>query len=48
LLLKFLPPETIAAFGGAARFAQAVDDALDGVAELLARPAEIARLLGRI
>jgi L-seryl-tRNA(Ser) seleniumtransferase len=46
LLLKFVPPETLARFGGAAAFAAAVDASLDEVARALARPGELARLLG--
>ncbi len=47
LLLKFIPPEVLERFGGPDAFAAAVDAALDGVAELLGRPAELRSLLGR-
>jgi L-seryl-tRNA(Ser) seleniumtransferase len=35
LLLKFVPPETLARFGGAERFAEAVDEALGELATLV-------------
>ena len=47
LLLKFLPPETLARFGGAGRLAAAVDASLDEVARVLRHPAELRTLLGR-
>ncbi|GAA4895929.1 L-seryl-tRNA(Ser) seleniumtransferase [Stackebrandtia albiflava] len=34
LLIKFIPPETLAELGGAERFAEAIDDALDAVAAM--------------
>jgi L-seryl-tRNA(Ser) seleniumtransferase len=46
LLLKFVPPETLERFGGAASFARAVDESLDEVAPLLRSPGELATLLG--
>lgn len=36
LLLKFVPPETLARFGGAAAFADAVSDSLDELARVVA------------
>ncbi len=45
LLLKFVPPETLARFGGAASFAGAVDDALSKLATMIGRPEEIRALL---
>jgi L-seryl-tRNA(Ser) seleniumtransferase len=45
LLLKFLPPETLARFGGAEAFARAVDASLDELGALLRRPDELRRLL---
>jgi L-seryl-tRNA(Ser) seleniumtransferase len=47
LLFKFVPPETLRAFGGAGRLAAAVDDALDGLAALVADDAALSELLGR-
>jgi L-seryl-tRNA(Ser) seleniumtransferase len=47
LLLKFISPETLERFGGAAAFAAAVDHSLDGLAELLRSPGELRLLLGR-
>jgi L-seryl-tRNA(Ser) seleniumtransferase len=45
LLVKFVPPETLRAFGGAAAFATAVEASLDELGRLIARPDEIGRLL---
>ena len=45
LLLKFVPPETLARFGGARAFAEAVDDALDALARLVGDPPAVRRLL---
>jgi L-seryl-tRNA(Ser) seleniumtransferase len=45
LLLKFIPPETLERFGGAGRFAEAVDASLDELARVLAA-GELAPLLG--
>jgi L-seryl-tRNA(Ser) seleniumtransferase len=45
LLLKFIPPETLERFGGALRFAAAVDDSLDELAGLLGAPEELRALL---
>jgi L-seryl-tRNA(Ser) seleniumtransferase len=47
LLFKFVPPETLRAFGGAGRLAAAVDEALDGLAALVADDAALSELLGR-
>jgi L-seryl-tRNA(Ser) seleniumtransferase len=47
LLLKFVPPETLARFGGAERLAAAVDESLDALAELLPARRALRRLLGR-
>jgi L-seryl-tRNA(Ser) seleniumtransferase len=46
LLVKFVPPETLRRFGGAGAFAAAADAGLDGLADLLRRPAELRLLLG--
>lgn len=45
LLIKFLPPETIAAIGGAAAFVNALDEAFHNAAELAADPAKARELL---
>jgi L-seryl-tRNA(Ser) seleniumtransferase len=45
LLIKFVPPETLARFGGTARYAAAIDDALTRLAKLLQEPASIRKLL---
>jgi L-seryl-tRNA(Ser) seleniumtransferase len=45
LLLKFIPPETLERFGGAGRFAEAVDASLDELASIVAA-GELAPLLG--
>jgi L-seryl-tRNA(Ser) seleniumtransferase len=45
LLIKFVPPETLARFGGAARHATAIDDSLSGLGLLLREPASIRKLL---
>jgi L-seryl-tRNA(Ser) seleniumtransferase len=45
ILFKFVPPETLARFGGPAAFTRAVDAALDGLAGLVGSPAAIRALL---
>jgi L-seryl-tRNA(Ser) seleniumtransferase len=45
LLLKFLPPETVQRFGGAARVAAAVEDSLESLGHLVADADAVARLL---
>jgi L-seryl-tRNA(Ser) seleniumtransferase len=45
LLLKFLPPETVRAFGGAAQLAGAFDDSLDRLAAMLEDESAVAALL---
>lgn len=45
ILFKFVPPETLARFGGAEALARAVDDALGKLAGLVGRPEEIRALL---
>ena len=45
LLIKFVPPETLERFGGAARYAQAIDDSLTRLGALLREPASVAELL---
>jgi L-seryl-tRNA(Ser) seleniumtransferase len=45
LLIKFVPPETLERFGGAGRYARAVDDSLTRLGVLLREPASVASLL---
>jgi len=45
LLIKFVPPETLERFGGAGRYARAIDDSLTRLGTLLRQPASIAELL---
>jgi L-seryl-tRNA(Ser) seleniumtransferase len=45
ILLKFIPPETLARFGGPARFASAVDACLTKLGTLLREPGRIRALL---
>ncbi|HYB40539.1 MAG TPA: hypothetical protein VEL75_02150, partial [Candidatus Methylomirabilis sp.] len=45
ILFKFIPPETLARFGGAEAFARAVDESLTKLGRLLAEPAKLRDLL---
>jgi L-seryl-tRNA(Ser) seleniumtransferase len=45
LLIKFVPPETLARFGGPKKYADAVNSSLTRVGELLRDPAELRRVL---
>jgi L-seryl-tRNA(Ser) seleniumtransferase len=45
LLIKFVPPETLARFGGAPAFARAVDASLTQLASLIGSPEAIRTLL---
>jgi len=45
LLIKFVPPETLERFGGAGRYARAIDDCLTRLGALLSKPAGVAELL---
>lgn len=45
MLIKFMPPETLARFGGAERFAEAVDRSLDRLAEVIGDPPAFRELL---
>ena len=45
LLIKFVPPETLQRFGGAARYARAIDDSLTRLGSLLREPPSIGELL---
>jgi L-seryl-tRNA(Ser) seleniumtransferase len=44
-MMKFIPPETLARFGGAPAYARALDAALDELATLVGDPGKIQRLL---
>ena len=45
LLFKFIPPETLERFGGAKRFAEAVDHSIDTLASAIGSPGEMRSLL---
>jgi L-seryl-tRNA(Ser) seleniumtransferase len=45
LLIKFVPPETLERFGGAASYAHAIDDTLTRLGTLLREPGSVAELL---
>ena len=45
LLIKFLPPETLARFGGAKKFAQALDASLTKLGRMLRKPESVRELL---
>ncbi|MGH7706352.1 MAG: hypothetical protein ACREM6_00235 [Vulcanimicrobiaceae bacterium] len=45
LLIKFVRPESLERFGGAAKFARAIDASLDKLATIIADPAKIRALL---
>jgi L-seryl-tRNA(Ser) seleniumtransferase len=45
LLFKFIPPGTLAAFGGPEPFAKAVDASLTKLAELIQDPRRVRELL---
>jgi L-seryl-tRNA(Ser) seleniumtransferase len=45
LLIKFVPPETLERFGGAGKYAQAVNSALTRLGELLRQPQSVRELL---
>jgi L-seryl-tRNA(Ser) seleniumtransferase len=45
LLIKFVPPETLERFGGAGRYARAIDDCLTRLGALLRAPKSIGELL---
>src|SRR6516164_3445658 len=45
LLIKFVPPETLERFGGAGRYARAIDDSLTRLGALLREPVSIGELL---
>ena len=45
MLIKFIPPETLKRFGGAEKFAEAVDKSLDRLADIIGDEAEFRELL---
>jgi L-seryl-tRNA(Ser) seleniumtransferase len=45
LLIKFVPPETLERFGGAAKYARAIDHSLTRLGTMLREPASVAELL---
>jgi L-seryl-tRNA(Ser) seleniumtransferase len=45
LLIKFLPPETLARFGGPKKFAQALDASLTKLGKMLRKPESVRELL---
>ena len=45
LLIKFLPPETLKRFGGAAKFAEAIDTSLAELAAIVDKPEALRELL---
>jgi L-seryl-tRNA(Ser) seleniumtransferase len=45
LMIKFIPPETLARFGGASAYARAIDDCLSKLAGMLTEPEQIRHLL---
>ena len=45
VMIKFIPPEVLEAFGGPEAYAAAVDSSIDALAELLHRPDELRELL---
>jgi hypothetical protein len=44
-LIKFVPPETLKRFGGAKKYADAVNDCLTKVGKLLREPEQLRRVL---
>jgi L-seryl-tRNA(Ser) seleniumtransferase len=45
LMIKFIPPETLARFGGAPIYARAIDESLTKLAEILGDTVKVRRLL---
>ena len=45
LMIKFIPPETLARFGGAPAYARAINDCLSKLAGMLTEPEQIRHLL---
>ena len=47
MLIKFVPPETLEGFGGARKYAEAIDSSLTRIGELLRKPESVRELLLR-
>ncbi len=45
LMIKFVPPETLARFGGPGKLAQAIDDSITELAKILQRPDDFRALI---
>ena len=45
LLIKFLPPETLARLGGPAKMAEAIDDGITKLGEILKQPGALKELI---
>ena len=45
LLIKFVPPETLESFGGAEKYAKAIDHSLTRLGEMLQKPEDVRELL---
>ncbi len=45
LMIKFVPPETLARFGGPGKLAQAIDDSITELAQVLQRPGDFRALI---
>jgi L-seryl-tRNA(Ser) seleniumtransferase len=45
LLIKFVPPETLERFGGARKYAEAVNGSLTRLGEMLQKPEDVRELL---
>jgi hypothetical protein len=44
-MFKFIAPEVLKRFGGAQAYAQAIDESLNKLADMLAEPEQLRRLL---
>jgi hypothetical protein len=44
-MFKFIAPEVLQRFGGAQAYARAIDESLNRLADMLAKPEQIRRLL---
>jgi L-seryl-tRNA(Ser) seleniumtransferase len=45
LLIKFVPPETLERFGGAGKYADAINGSLTRLGEILRKPEDVRELL---
>ena len=45
LLIKFVPPDTLKRFGGAAKFAEAIDTSITSLGEIIDEPQALRELL---